>query len=167
MYITSTPDLDAMDHQWVGALSWFLFQLEYQKGHDNMVADVLSWVTTQLSPETVKSILDGATLGMPHDAKVHNPAMVKGNQHMEQKVCVTAGCPLVEMHVTYWVKVQREDPMLSAVLDWLKAWKQTNLKTLLVEHASSKEGKWILQNWQNFVIHHGGLYLHPVPKGKT
>ena len=32
-------------------------QLEYQKGHDNMVADILSWVTTQLDSETVKSIL--------------------------------------------------------------------------------------------------------------
>ena len=44
----------------------FNFELEYQKGHDNMVADVLSQVTTQLNPETVKSILDGVALGMVH-----------------------------------------------------------------------------------------------------
>ena len=47
-------------------------ELEYKKGHDNMVAGVLSRVTTQLDPETVKSILDGVTLRMVHWAKVHD-----------------------------------------------------------------------------------------------
>ena len=132
-----------------------------------MVADVLSWVTTWLDPETVKSILDGVTLGMVHHAKIHNLAMVEGNQCLEQEVWVTTGHPLVEMHVTDWAKVQREDLMLSAVLDWLKAWKQTNLKMLLAEHASSEEGKLILWNQQNFVIHQGALYLCSMPKGIT
>ena len=57
--------------------------------------------------------------------------------------------------------------MLSAVLDWLKAQKQTSLKMLLTEHTSSEEGKLILQNRQNFSIHQGALYLHLMPKGKT
>ena len=47
------------------------------------------------------------------------------------------------MHVTDWAKAQREDPMLGAVLDWLKVQQQMNLKTLLAEHASSQEGKLI------------------------
>ena len=46
MYIMSTPNLDATGHQWVGALAWFNFELEYQKGHDNTAADVFSQVTT-------------------------------------------------------------------------------------------------------------------------
>ena len=41
MYIMSTPNLHAMGHQWVGALAQFNFELDYQKGHDNMVADIL------------------------------------------------------------------------------------------------------------------------------
>ena len=41
-YIMLTPNLDAMHYQWVGALAQFNFKLEYQKGHDNMVAEVLS-----------------------------------------------------------------------------------------------------------------------------
>ena len=81
---------------------------------------------------------------MAHHAKVHDPAMVEGNQHLEQEVHVAAGCPLVEMQVTNWAKAQREDPMLSAVLDWLKAQKQTDLKVLLAEHASSEEGNLII-----------------------
>ena len=58
-------------------------EFEYQKGHDNMVVDVLSHITTRLDPETVKSILNGVTLGMAHWAKVHDPAMVEGDQHLE------------------------------------------------------------------------------------
>ena len=46
MYIMSTPNLDAMGHQWVGALAWFNFELECQKGCDNVLADILSQVTT-------------------------------------------------------------------------------------------------------------------------
>ena len=41
-YIMSTPQLDAMGHQRVGALAWFNFELEYQKGCDNTVVDALS-----------------------------------------------------------------------------------------------------------------------------
>ena len=82
-----------------------------------MVVDIFSQITTKLDPETVKSILHGVTLGMAHWAKVHNPAMVGGNQHLEQEVWVTAGCPLVEMHVTNWAEAQREHPTLSWVLD--------------------------------------------------
>ena len=41
-YIMTTPNLDATGHQQVAALAKFNFQLEYQKGQDNTVADVLS-----------------------------------------------------------------------------------------------------------------------------
>ena len=42
-YIMTTPNLNATGHWWVGALARFNFQLEYQKGCDNTMADVLSW----------------------------------------------------------------------------------------------------------------------------
>ena len=44
------------------------------------------------------------------------------------------------MHVTDWATAQREDPVLNAVLNWLEAQKKIDLKTLLGEHAFSKEG---------------------------
>ena len=78
-YIMSTPNLDAMDHWWVSALTQFNFELEYQKAWDNTVADVLSWVTTQLGPDMVRSILDGVTLGTVHQTEVHDPTIVEGD----------------------------------------------------------------------------------------
>ena len=64
----STPNLDATGHCWVIAVTQFNFELEYQKGWDNTVADILSQVTTRLDPETVKTILNGVTLGMAYQA---------------------------------------------------------------------------------------------------
>ena len=166
-YIMMTPNLDATGHWWVSALAWFNFKLEYQKGCDNTVVDALSWVTTWLDLDMAKSILNRVALGSVHWAKVHDPAIVKGDHHLEHEVCVAAGCILAQMHVTNWAAAQKENLMLSAVLDYLKAQKKTDLKALLAEHASSKEGWLMLWNWQNFAIHQGALYLHSTRKGET
>ena len=119
-----TPNLDATGHQWVGALARFNFQLEYQKGCDNTVADVQSQVTTHLDPDTVRSILNGVALGAAHWAEVHDPAIIEGDHILEQEVHVAAGYALVQMHITDWAKAQRDDPVLSAVLDWLEVQKR-------------------------------------------
>ena len=83
---------------------------------------------------------------MVHRAEVYNPAIAKGDLSLEKEVHVATGHALVQMHVMDWAKSKREDPMLSAVLDWLKAQEKTDLKALLTEHASSKEGQLILWN---------------------
>ena len=87
-YIMTTPNLDATGQWWVGALAKFNFQLEYQKGWDNTVADVLSWITTHLSPEAMQSILDGVTLGATQRAEGDDPAMVEGDHDIEKEVGV-------------------------------------------------------------------------------
>ena len=63
-YIMTMPNLNATQHQWVQSLARFTLNIEYQKGHDNTAADVQSQVTSKLDAETMKSILDGVTLGM-------------------------------------------------------------------------------------------------------
>ena len=99
-YIMTTPNLDTTGHQWVGALARFNFQLEYQKGWDNMVADALSWVTTCLDLEAMLSILDGVTLGTAHRAESHDSSVVEGDHNVEKEVHVAAGWVQVEMHMT-------------------------------------------------------------------
>ena len=163
----TTPNLNATGHWWDGALVRFNFQLEYQKGWDNTVANVLSQITTHLNQEAVRSILDGVTLGVIHRAEGYHPAVVEGDCGMEKEVCVAAGWLLVEMHVTAWADAQREGPVLSTVLNWLEAQKKTDLQTLLGEHASSEEGPLVLRNCQNFTIHQKVLYLHSMPKGEN
>ena len=91
MYIMTTLNLDATGHQWVGALAKFNFQLEYQKGQDNAVADPLSQITTHLGPEAVQAILDGAAIGAPQRAEGEDPAVIEGDQQKEKEVRVAAG----------------------------------------------------------------------------
>ena len=113
MYIMSTPNLDATGNQWVGALAQFNFELEYQKGHDNTVVDILSQVTIWLDPETVKSILQWSHHGnVASGLKSMNWAMVEGMTNAwNKKVCVTAGHP-IGRDTCYWLplKSQREGP---------------------------------------------------------
>ena len=104
------------------------------------MADVLSWITTSLDPDVVRSILNGITLGAAHRAEIHDPTIVEGDYNLEQEVCVAAECLLVQINMTDWAEAQREDPIMSVVLNWLEAHKKTELKTLLEEHASSEEG---------------------------
>ena len=117
-YIITSPNLDATGQQWVGALAMLNFQLEYQKGCDNTLADVLSWITTHLDPDTVRSILDRITLGATHRVESHDPTVVEGDHGIEKEVCVAAGWVLVQMHVTDWAEAQRVDSVLSTILDW-------------------------------------------------
>ena len=84
-YLMMTPNLDASDDWWVEALACFNFEMEYQKGCDNTVEDVLSWVTTQLNPDTVKSILDGVAIEAEHWVETHDPAMVESDHHLETR----------------------------------------------------------------------------------
>ena len=119
-YIMTTPNLNATGHQWVRALARFNFQLEYQKGCDKTRADVLSQITTHLSPEAMQSVLDGVALGAAHRAEGYDPAMVEGDHGIEKEVHVAAG-QVVEIHLTDWAKTQREDPVLNTVLNWLEA----------------------------------------------
>ena len=90
----------------------------------------------------MQSILDGVTLSTAHRAEGHDPTVVEGDHNIEREVCVASGQVQVKMHVTDWATAQREEPVLNAVLNWLEAQKKTDLRTLLGEHACSKEGKW-------------------------
>ena len=85
------------------------------------MADILSQITTHLSPEAMQSILDGVSLGAAHRAEGYDPMVVEGDYSLEKEVCITTGWVLVEMHITDWAKTQREDPVLNTVLDWLEA----------------------------------------------
>ena len=57
-YIMTMPKLDAMGHRWVNALAGFDFKIEYLKGTDNKVADVLSHVETRLDDATKELLAD-------------------------------------------------------------------------------------------------------------
>ena len=146
------------DHWWVGALVQFNFELQYQKGHDNTVANALSWVTTSTGPKHSEinpwwNDIGKCMLGWsswPHHSWGWLLLGARGMCHCILHLC-TNTC-----YCLGW-SPERGHMMLSTVLDWLKAQKKTDLKAILAEHASSKEGQLILHNWQNLIIHQEAL----------
>ena len=51
------------------------------------MADVLSQITTHLSPEAMLSILDGVVLGATHRAEGYDLGVVEGDYDIERGTC--------------------------------------------------------------------------------
>ena len=59
-YIMTTPNLNATRHRWVATIAGYNMTIEYLKGTDNKVADMMSRVPERLDPETVTVLLNHA-----------------------------------------------------------------------------------------------------------
>ena len=160
-YIMTTPNLDATWHWLVELLARFTFSTEYQKGCDNVAAEVLSWVTSKLNAETVKSILDGVTLGSTKRADTDDLVVAKADEEIHklvQETVILAQAACVDLHVTDWVTTQQEDPILKTKIKWISGWKLQDLKHLLGDDANTVEGKTILQEQKKLMLYQGALY---------
>ena len=56
------PNLDAVGHRWVAAMTGYNFEIEYVRGSDNKVADALSRMGGCLDDDAVKELLDQSTI---------------------------------------------------------------------------------------------------------
>ena len=122
-YIMTTLNLDATGYWWVGALKRFNFQLEYQKGCDNIIADVLSWITTPPWPRHGEVCPRWSNLGATHRVESHDPAVVESDHGMKKRYLLLQAGLLLQMHMSDWAEAQREDSVLHTILDWLEPWK--------------------------------------------
>ena len=166
IYIMTTPNLDATRHRWVESLTRFTFSTEYQKGCDNAVTDALSQVTLKLVAETMKSILDGVTVGTTERADAHDPVVVEADEEIHkpvQETMILAQTACVDLHVTDWVTAQEEDPILKTAIKWISGQKLQDLKHLLGDDANTEEGKTILQEQKKLMLYQGALYHHHTP----
>ena len=105
-------------------LTGFTFSIKYQKGWDNAAADALSCITLRLDAETVKSNLDGVTMGSTGRMDVHDPVVAETDEEIhkcvwEAAIQTRAAHMCVNLHVTDWVATQWEDPVLKAMIDWI------------------------------------------------
>ena len=153
-YILTTPNLDATQHHWVVLLAGSTFSIKYQKGRDNVVADALRHVISKLNAEAVKSILDGVTVGNAGMADTHDMMVAEANERIHKQVEETAVQVQtvhthVNLHVTDWVAVLQEDPILKFVKEWISSHKVQDLKHLLGDHTMMEEGMAILREKKN------------------
>ena len=89
-HIMTTPNLDATQNWWIESLTQFTFSIKYQKECDNVATDALGHVTSKLNAETVKSILDGVTVGTTERADAHDLAVAEADKNIHKPFQETA-----------------------------------------------------------------------------
>ena len=73
-----------------------MFSIEYQKEPDNGATDALSHVTLKLKAETMKSILDGVTMGTTKRADAYDLVVAKADAKVPMPFQETA--ILLQLH---------------------------------------------------------------------
>ena len=170
-YIMTTPNLDATQHCWVKSLVGFTFSTKYQKGWVSAAADTLRQVTSKLDVETVKSILNGVTMGTTGRVHAHDPVVAEADEEIHKQVQktvvqATATHIHVNLHGTDWVATQQEDLILKTVIEWISNWKVQDLKHLLGDDTNMEEGKAILWEWKILMLYQEALYYCHTLAGK-
>ena len=84
-YILTTPNLDALGHQWVATLASYNMTIKYLKGSDNKVADALNRIETRLDPETVTELLNYVKGDAPQ-AKTKDIRIIEEEERVDQEV---------------------------------------------------------------------------------
>ena len=89
-YVMTIPNLDAIGHWWVAALAGFDKTIEYLKGADNKVTDILSHIPQQLDPEAVTMLLNQAWASNVPRSEVDDPQVMAEHQKIDEEVILQA-----------------------------------------------------------------------------
>ena len=134
-YVMTTPNLDAIGHRWVAALAGYNMTIEYLKGADNKIADILSQVPQRLDPEAVTVLLNHAQTSDVPQAEADNPQVMEEHQKIDEEVILRAH-QMVRQDKHFrnlmnwdWVDTQMQDPVISKVIGWIW-WPKMNKNTL-------------------------------------
>ena len=124
-YVMTTPNLDVIGHQWVAAMAGYNMTIEYLKGTDNKVADLMSQVPERLDPETVTILLNHAWNSDVPRAEADDLQVMEEHQRIDEDVILWAH-QLVKQDKHFrnlmnqnWVHSQMEDPVIRHVIDWI------------------------------------------------
>ena len=89
-YVMTTPNLDAIGHRWIAALVGYNMTIEYLKGADNKIADILSRVPQRLNPEAVTVLLNHTQTSDIPWAEADNPRVMEEHQKIDKEVILRA-----------------------------------------------------------------------------
>ena len=132
-YVMTTPNLDASGHWWVAAR--YNMTIEYLKGANNKIANILSQVPQRLDPEAVTILLNHARTSDIPWAEADDPRVMTEHQKIDEEVILRAH-QMVRQDKRFWnlmnrdwVDTQMQDPVISKVIGWIQ-WPKMNKNTL-------------------------------------
>ena len=127
-----------------------------------------------MSKDEIKAVFDNLTMGAGRRVEREwDQESSVATEADSIEIEVWAAQPNTPMHVTDWTQAQREDPELSATLDWcllvskkgiLWAQQLEKLKAHLEPLKNQPEGKCIIRNADKLTLLGGMLYYRHHPK---
>ena len=175
-YVMTTPNLDAIGHWWVAALAGYNMTIEYLKGANNKVADILSWVPQRLDPKAVTILFSHARTSDVPRVEADDPQVMAEHHNVEEEVILQAQ-QMVRLDKRFrnfmnrdWVDTQMQDPVISQVIRWI--WRPKTNKNTLDEFMRAKgvpEVDWRLyaQRQSDFILRDNLLFLNVTPANST
>ena len=175
-YVMTTPNLDAIWHLWVAALAGYNMTIEYLKGADNKIMDILSWVPQRLDPKAVTVLLNHARTSDIPQTEADDPQVMEENQKIDEEVILWAH-QMVRQDKRFrnlmnqdWVDTQMQDPVISEVIRWIQQPK-TN-KNTLDEFMKARDvpevNRWFYALRQSdFILKDNLLFLNVTPANST
>ena len=175
-YVMTTPNLDAIRHQWVATLTGYNMTIEYLKGADNKVADILSQVPQRLDLEAVTVLLNHARTSNVPRAEADNPRVMAEHQKIDEEVILQAQ-QMVRQDKHFWnlmnwdwVDSQMQDPVISQVIGWIQRPKMN--KSTLDEFMKAKgvpeSDQRFYAQWQSdFILRDNLLFIRVTPANST
>ena len=171
-YVMTTPSLDAIRHRWVAAMARYNMTIEYLKGTDNKVADLMSRVPEWLDPETVTILLNHARYSNVPRSEVDDLRVMEEHQKIDKDVILRAH-QLVKQDKHFrnlmnwnWVYSQMEDPVIRHVIDWIQhPWANTNTldEFMRTRGVPEIDRRYYAQRQKDFVLKDNLLFLNLTP----
>ncbi|KAI4875687.1 hypothetical protein NFI96_005150 [Prochilodus magdalenae] len=179
-YVLTSAKLDAAGHRWLAALSSFDFNIQYRAGRKNQDADGLSrrpHPHNHCQPDPTAD--DEENLCQRHQ---HSSAPDSGSDSIHPPVpieClamevsaipeefsqtdIPGSCTLPRMSLEDWAREQRQDPVISRVIDIVKERKRLSYRAKCRE---DREVQLMLRAMDQFVFSSDVLYRRRVSQGE-
>ena len=175
-YMMTTPNLDAIGHRWVAALTGYNMTIEYLKGADNKIADILSQVPQRLDPEAVTVLLNHAWTSDIPQVEADDPRVMEEHQKINEEVILRAH-QMVKQDKRFWnlmnwdwVDTQMQDPVISKVIGWIQRLKvnKNTLDEFMKARGVLEIDQWpYTQRQSDFFLRDNLLFLNVTPANST
>ena len=159
-YILTTAKLDAASHCWVVSLANYNFRLHYQSGKTNIDADALSRVSwPECMPDNLGTSLkvNAAANRAIQEAALDQPACAieAYSYDLHDVGAMQDSQQVAQMTLDDWQQAQEADPVLSIIMERLKA---GTLDQDWCKQTDSPKLNQYKREWNNLILQKGILY---------
>ena len=150
-YVLTMAKLDATGHNWVAALSNYIFSIIYKPGKGHKDADALSHIKwpqgVELNSQTVHAVCEGV-----HTSHGKVETLCHGAQEVDALSKDNAPPGMMPLE---WCHVQAQDPIITQIIGQIE---QKTIGKLKIKMGRPSELKALIRNQKQLLLKQGVLY---------